>query len=63
VRHGKSSDDLESADYFTRENVDAVLIPPDVTFAALRERIAEGAAKARLPSIYFARDSVLQVAC
>jgi putative ABC transport system substrate-binding protein len=53
-------DDLESAfDYFTRENVDAVLIPPDVTFAALRERIAEGAAKARLPSIYFARDSVL----
>jgi putative ABC transport system substrate-binding protein len=53
-------DDLERAfDIFTRENVDAVLIPPDVAFAAQRERISEEAAKARLPAIYFLRESVV----
>ena len=40
---------------FTEEKVEAVLIPPDVTFNARREHIAELAAKARLPAIYFNR--------
>jgi putative tryptophan/tyrosine transport system substrate-binding protein len=52
-------DDLEHAfDDFTREKVEAVLVPPDVTFAVLRVRIAGLAAKARLPTIYFQRESV-----
>jgi putative ABC transport system substrate-binding protein len=40
---------------FTEEKVEAVLIPPDVTFNARREHIVELAAKARLPAIYFNR--------
>ena len=53
-------DDLERAfDYFTREKVEAVLVPPDVTFAAQRVRIAGLAANARLPTIYFLRESVV----
>ena len=40
---------------FSREKVDAVLIPPDVTFGANRWHIAELAAKLRLPAIYFTR--------
>jgi len=40
---------------FTEEKVEAVLIPPDVTFNDRREHIAELAAKARLPAIYFNR--------
>jgi len=53
-------DDLERAfDYFAGERVEAVLVPPDVTFATHRVRIAELAAKARLPAIYFNRESVL----
>jgi len=53
-------DDLERAfDYFAGERVEAVLVPPDVTFATHRVRIVELAAKARLPSIYFNRESVL----
>jgi putative tryptophan/tyrosine transport system substrate-binding protein len=53
-------DDLERAfAYFAAQRVDAVLVPPDVTFATHRVRIAEIAAKARLPSIYFNRESAL----
>jgi len=53
-------DDLDRAfEHFARENVDAVLVPPDVTFAALRVRIAEQAAKMRLPAIYFNREAVV----
>jgi putative ABC transport system substrate-binding protein len=51
-------DDLERAfAEFAREKVQAVLVPPDVSFAAQRARIAELATKARLPSIYFSRIS------
>jgi putative ABC transport system substrate-binding protein len=53
-------DDLERAfDSFTREKVEAILVPPDVTFATQRVRIAGLAAKARLPTIYFQRESVV----
>ena len=53
-------DDLERAfAYFADEKVEAVLVPPDVTFAAYRARIAELAANARLPTIYFNRESVV----
>jgi ABC-type uncharacterized transport system substrate-binding protein len=53
-------DDLERAfARFAQEKVEAVLIPPDVTFAAYRVRIAELAANARLPTIYFNRESVV----
>ena len=53
-------DDLERAfAYFADEKVEAVLVPPDVTFAAYRARIAEHAANARLPTIYFNRESVV----
>jgi putative ABC transport system substrate-binding protein len=51
--------DLERAfDQFAREKVEALLIPPDVTFVVYRARIADLAAKAHLPSIYFNRSSV-----
>jgi putative tryptophan/tyrosine transport system substrate-binding protein len=51
--------DLERAfDQFAREKVEALLVPPDVTFVAYRVRIAELAAKAQLPAIYFSRSSV-----
>jgi putative tryptophan/tyrosine transport system substrate-binding protein len=53
-------DDLERAfEHFAQEKVEAVLVPPDVTFAAQRVRIAELAANARLPTIYFLRESVV----
>jgi ABC-type uncharacterized transport system substrate-binding protein len=53
-------DDLERAfAHFAHEKVEAVLVPPDVTFAAYRMRIAELAANARLPTIYFTRESVV----
>ena len=53
-------DDIERAfAHFTNEKVEAVLVPPDVTFAAYRVRIAELAANARLPTIYFNRESVV----
>jgi putative ABC transport system substrate-binding protein len=53
-------DDLERAfARFAHEKVEAVLVPPDVTFAAYRVRIAELAANARLPTIYFNRESVV----
>jgi putative ABC transport system substrate-binding protein len=52
--------DLERAfEHFAQEKVEAVLVPPDVTFAARRVRIAELAANARLPTIYFNRESVV----
>jgi putative ABC transport system substrate-binding protein len=51
--------DLERAfDQFTRANVEALLVPPDVTFLSYRVRIAELAANARLPTISFNRVSV-----
>jgi putative ABC transport system substrate-binding protein len=53
-------DDLEAAfARFANEKVEAVLVPPDVAFAAYRVRIAELAANARLPTIYFNRESVM----
>ena len=53
-------DDLERAfAHFGHERVEAVLIPPDITFATHRVRIAELAANARLPTIYFNRESVV----
>jgi putative tryptophan/tyrosine transport system substrate-binding protein len=52
-------EDLERAfDQFAREKVEALLVPPDVTFAASGMRIAELAAKARLPAIFFNPESV-----
>ena len=56
----RTPDDLEPAfAHFAREKVEAVLVPPDVAFAAYRVRIAELAANARLPTIYFNRESVV----
>ena len=53
-------DDLERAfAHFAHEKVEAVLVPPDVTFAAYRVRIVALAANARLPTIYFNRKSVV----
>ena len=53
-------DDLERAfAHFGYERVEAVLIPPDITFATHRVLIAELAANARLPTIYFNRESVV----
>ena len=52
-------EDLDRAfNKFAREKVEAILVPPDVTFLAFRARIAELAAKARLPAIYFNRTQV-----
>jgi putative ABC transport system substrate-binding protein len=52
-------EDLERAfDRFAKEKVEAILVPPDVTFLALRVRIAILAANARLPTISFNRVSV-----
>jgi putative ABC transport system substrate-binding protein len=54
----RNPDDLERAfERFAQEHVEAVLIPPDVTFGALRDRIARLAADARLPTIFFNRES------
>jgi putative tryptophan/tyrosine transport system substrate-binding protein len=56
----RTPDDLERAfAYFAHEKVEAVLVPPDVTFGAYRARIAELATSARLPTIYFNRESVV----
>jgi ABC-type uncharacterized transport system substrate-binding protein len=52
-------EDIEPAfAQFIREKVGAVLVPPDATFAAHRERIADLAAKSGLPAIYFSRPYV-----
>jgi putative tryptophan/tyrosine transport system substrate-binding protein len=51
-------EDLERAfAEFKQAKVEAVLVPPDVSFAAQRRRIADLAIKALLPSIYFSRVS------
>ena len=56
----RTPEDLERAfAHFAHEKVEAVLVPPDVTFGAYRARIAELAASARLPTIYFNRESVV----
>ncbi|HEY6996034.1 MAG TPA: ABC transporter substrate-binding protein, partial [Xanthobacteraceae bacterium] len=53
------ADQLEAAfAAFVREKADALLVPPDVTFTTHRRRIADLAAAARLPAIYFIRQSV-----
>jgi putative ABC transport system substrate-binding protein len=43
---------------FARERVDALLVPPDTIFVTHHRRIAELAASARLPAIYFNRSQV-----
>ena len=49
-------DDFERAfTEFERAKVDALLVPPDTTFATHRERIAKLAANRRLPAIYGSR--------
>ena len=56
----RSPDDLERAfEQFAQQKVEAVLVPPDVTFAALRVRIAKLGEQARLPTIFFNRESVV----
>ena len=51
--------DLEQAfDQFVRAKAEALLVPPDTTFSTNRARIAELAAKARLPAIYGDRRAV-----
>jgi putative tryptophan/tyrosine transport system substrate-binding protein len=42
---------------FARERADALLVPPDVTFTTHRRRIANLALGARLPTIFFIRQS------
>ena len=54
-----SADELEAAfAAFAREQADALLVPPDVTFTTHRRRIAELVAITHLPAIYFVRQSV-----
>jgi putative ABC transport system substrate-binding protein len=49
-------EDLEPAfAQFIHEKVEAVLVPPDTSFATYRERITQLAARSRLPAIYFTR--------
>jgi putative ABC transport system substrate-binding protein len=53
-----SADQLEEAfAKFARERTDALLVPPDVTFETHRRRIANLALVARLPTIFFTRQS------
>jgi putative ABC transport system substrate-binding protein len=44
---------------FGREQVDALLVPPDVTFTTHRQRIASLALASHLPTIFFVRQSAL----
>jgi putative ABC transport system substrate-binding protein len=54
----RSADQLEEAfAKFSRDRADALLIPPDVTFTTHRRRIANLALGARLPTIFFIRQS------
>jgi hypothetical protein len=54
----RSPDQLEEAfARFARERADALLIPPDVTFTTHRRRIVNLALDARLPTIFFLRQS------
>jgi putative ABC transport system substrate-binding protein len=55
----RAIEDLEAGfAEFTRQKVEAVLIPPDTTYSANRARIADVAARSRLPAIYFTRPYV-----
>jgi putative ABC transport system substrate-binding protein len=50
----REAEQLEAAfAEFTKERVDALLVPPDISFAANHLRIAELASLARLPAVYF----------
>ena len=50
----ETAEQLETAfAAFARERVEALLVPPDITFVAHHRRITELAASARLPGIYF----------
>jgi ABC-type uncharacterized transport system substrate-binding protein len=50
----ETAEQLETAfAAFARERVEALLVPPDITFVAHHRRITELAASARLPAIYF----------
>ncbi len=54
----RSADQIEEAfAKFARERADALLVPPDVTFGTHRRRIADLALAARLPTIFFIRQS------
>jgi putative ABC transport system substrate-binding protein len=54
----RSPDQLEEAfARFARERADALLVPPDVTFTTHRRRIINLALDARLPTIFFLRQS------
>jgi len=54
----RSPDQLEEAfAKFARERADVLLVPPDVTFTTHRRRIANLALGARLPTIFFGRQS------
>jgi ABC-type uncharacterized transport system substrate-binding protein len=56
----RSPDQLEEAfARFARERADALLVPPDVTFTTHRRRITSLALAARLPMIYFLRQSAV----
>ena len=53
-----SVDQLEGAfAKFAQEQADALLVPPDVTFNTHRRRIADLAISARLPAIFYIRQS------
>ena len=55
----RSPDQLEAAfATFVQERADALLVPPDVTFNTHRRRIADLAISARLPTIFYIRQSV-----
>jgi putative tryptophan/tyrosine transport system substrate-binding protein len=55
----RNPDQLEEAfARFARERADALIVPPDVTFTTHRRRIANLALGARLPTIFFVRQSV-----
>jgi putative ABC transport system substrate-binding protein len=43
---------------FTQAKAEALLVPPDATFGTHRKRIARLAIEARLPAIFFSRESV-----
>jgi putative ABC transport system substrate-binding protein len=54
----RSADQIEEAfAKFAGERADALLVPPDVTFGTHRRRIADLALAARLPTIFFIRQS------
>jgi putative tryptophan/tyrosine transport system substrate-binding protein len=54
----RNTDQLEAAfAVFVQERADALLVPPDVTFNAHRRRIANLAINARLPTIFYNRQS------